>query len=152
MLLSILRFLAGTACFATLASSPAAAAPSLVGMLKCTAEVAQGGQAARDWRIDCAFEPVKGQVQHYAGAINDPGTAPRETGKGFLVWNVLAAAPEMESGMLVGTYREGKPASNGLVGGRNDTIVLQAAVGPNQQDGINIAPRVTMIRLELPKV
>jgi hypothetical protein len=151
MLLSSLRFLACVTCVGMLVSSPGAAAPSLVGMLKCTAEVVQG-QTARDWKIDCAFEPVKGQVQHYAGAINDPGTAPRETGKAFLVWNVLADAPELQSGMLVGTYKESKAAVNGLIGGRNEAIVLQAAVGPNPQEDINLAPRVSMIRLELPKV
>ena len=151
MLATSLRFFACMTCVGTLVSSPAAAAPSLVGMLKCTAEVVQG-QAARDWKIDCAFEPVKGQVQHYAGAINDPGAEPRQTGKAFLVWNVLAAGAEVQSGMLVGTYQQGKAVVNGLIGGRNDAIVLQAAVGPNPQEGINLAPRVSTIRLELPKV
>ena len=147
----IVRLMAAAACVATLAPARAAA-PTLAGMLKCTAEVAQAGETAtRNWKVACAFEPVKGQVQHYVGAINDPGTAPRETGKAFLVWNVLTAAPDVPSGMLVGTYK-GKAGTKGLVGGRKGAVVLEPVTGPNQDDGINVAPRVSAIQLELPNV
>ena len=147
----IVRLMAAAACVATLAPARAAA-PSLAGTLKCTAEVARAGEtAARDWKVACAFEPVKGQVQHYVGAINDPGTAPGETGKAFLVWNVLIAGPEVQSGMLAGAYKGGNAATKGLVGGRNGAVVLEPVTGPNQDDDINMAARVSAIQLELPR-
>jgi Protein of unknown function (DUF992) len=151
MLRTVVAVLAGTAGAAVLLSAPASAAESLLGTLKCTAEVAKGDKSeVRDWKIECAFEPVKGQPQHYAGAINDPGAAPRESGKAFLVWNVLAAAPEVQSGMLVGSYKAS--GADGLVGGRNGDLILRPLTGPGQQEGINLAPRVSEIKLELPKV
>ena len=151
MLHSVFKILAGALCLGALLSAPASA-QSLVGTLKCTADVVKANQPSRDWKLACAFEPVKGQVQHYAGAINDPGRAPRETGKAFLVWNVLAQTAEVEPSVLVGTYKEGKAGANGLVGGQNGAILLQAAAGPNPQDGVNVAPRVNAMQLELPRV
>jgi hypothetical protein len=132
-----------------------AAGQSLVGTLKCTAEAAQAGKTeARAWKVTCTFDPVNGQEQHYTGAINNPGVAPREAGKAFLVWNVLAAKPEVQSAMLVGTYQESKAGANALVGGRNEAIVLQPvnAPDPDRQGDINVAPRVSVMELELPKI
>ena len=117
-----------------------AAAPSLIGTLKCTAEVAKAGPtggetALRDWKVDCAFEPVKGQVQHYAGAINDPGTAPRELGKAFLVWNVLAMAPEVRSGHAGRHLQGGQEGRGGGPCGRSRRGHPVAAAGGTQSEG-----------------
>jgi hypothetical protein len=127
---------------------------SLVGTLTCTAEVAQSAEAVTPaWRLSCAFEPATGKVQRYAGAIADPGPKPRAAGKAFLVWSVFAAAPEVASGMLVGTYTESRSGGgNSLVGGRGQAFLLQPLGESAQQGGINIASRVSKVRLELPNV
>ena len=141
-----LRVLALAAVAGAVSAAPAAA-QTLVGTLKCTAEVAQGAEAAaRDWKLSCAFE-ASGSVQHYAGAIKEASPMPR-VGKALFVWNVVAAVPEVKSGMLVGTYKESKPGANTLIGGLEETILLQPAESSPEGDA---GPRVRLIQLELPR-
>jgi hypothetical protein len=133
--------------------SATAAEKSLVGTLTCTAEAAESsGVTPHDWSISCAFEPAKGKIQHYAGSIADPGPEPRRAGKAFLVWNVFAAVPDVGSGMLVGTYKETTGRGGSLIGGRDQAFLLQPLGEPARQGGINIASKVSAVRLELPKV
>jgi ribosomal protein L1 len=144
-----LRVLAVAAVASAVPAAPAAA-QTLVGTLKCTAEIAQGAEAAaRDWKLSCAFEQASGSVQHYAGAIKEAGPMPR-VGKALFVWNVVAAVPEVKSGMLVGTYKESKPGANMLIGGLKEAILLQPAEPSQEGDG-GVIPRVRLIQLELPR-
>jgi Protein of unknown function (DUF992) len=149
--------LAAAVC-ATVSTAASAAERSLVGTLTCIAEVTQNpGVVPHPWKLACAFEPATGKVQHYSGSVADPGPKPRAAGKAFLVWNVFAAMPEvgpgvLAGGMLVGTYKEGRRGGNTLIGGRDQAFLLQPLGEPARQGGVNIASRVSAVRLELPKV
>jgi len=145
------RFGASLLALAAAAGNGAAAAPSLVGTLTCTAEVAPSAAKTSGWKLSCAFEQAgTTSVQHYSGEITGLDQAERAAGKALLVWTVLAATAPAETANLVGVYKTtqdaGLPAQS-LIGGRDQTIVLQPIADGEQ----NIAPSVRLLQLELPK-
>jgi hypothetical protein len=135
-----------------LASLPASSAPTLVGTLACTAEPAPAQASEPGWQVACAFERAgTGSIQQYRGEIAGLDQAARLSGKVLLTWSVLAAASAHETSNLVGVYTladdKGLPERS-LVGGRDQSIVLQPLSSPEQR----AAPPIDMIKLELPKV
>lgn len=144
----------GTSLFALAAVSAdrAAAAPTLVGTLTCTAEIAPTpARNSSGWKLSCAFEQAgTTAVQHYGGEITGMDQAERAAGKALLVWTVLAETAPAETANLVGVYKTtqdaGLPAQS-LIGGRDQTIVLQPIADGEQ----NVAPAVRLMQLELPK-
>jgi len=147
------RLSIGTAAAVTLTSAPGViAAPSLVGMLSCTAEPAPSeAKAVGGWKLSCTFEQADTTaVQHYAGEITglDQGTT-TAAGKALLVWNVLTTSAPRKTANLIGIYKATQDAalpSQSLIGGRDEAIILQWA---SDLDA-NVAPSVQLLQLELP--
>jgi hypothetical protein len=148
------RILIGLAAAGTVTSGPGAKAePSLVGTLTCTAEPAPA--AKKDiggWKLSCAFEQTStASVQHYGGEITGLDQGTRTAGaKALLVWTVLAGKAPADTANLVGVYKtaaDQKLPAQSLIGGRDQTIILQPLADAEQ----NIAPSVQLMQLELPK-
>ena len=150
----IWRTVIGLACVGALTSgSVTKAAPSLVGTLTCTAEPAPAEKKdLGGWTLSCAFEQAgTASVQHYGGEITGLEQGTRTAGaKALLVWTVLAGAAHADSANLVGVYKtaaDEKLPAQSLIGGRDQTIILQPLADAEQ----NIAPSVQLMQLELPK-
>jgi hypothetical protein len=150
--LGLWRLVIGTAAVTLASVAGANAAPSLVGMLSCTAEPAPSeAKALGGWKLSCTFAQAgTSAVQHYAGEItglNQDTTM--AAGKALLVWNVLAAPAPRKTASLVGIYKTTQDAAlppQSLIGGRDETIILQWA---SDLDA-NMASSVQLLQLELP--
>jgi len=97
------RLLIGAAATTLTSVTGVNAAPSLVGMLSCTAEPAPSeAKALGGWKLSCTEQAGTTAVQHYAGEITglDQGTT-MAAGKALLVWNVAAR----KTANLVGIYQ-----------------------------------------------
>jgi hypothetical protein len=154
MSLFLWRLLIGIAALGALTSGPGAkAAPSLVGMLTCTAEAAPSdAKQLGGWKLSCAFEQAgTTTVQHYGGEITGIDQGTRTAGaKALLVWTVLAGAAPSDTANLVGVYKTTNDAAlpaQSLIGGRDQTIILQPTGDTDQ----SAAPSVQLMQLELPK-
>src|SRR6478736_896312 len=92
---------------AGLAITPAVnAAPAgvKVGTLNCDVAGGMGFVFGSSKDLTCTYMPGSGKAEHYAGTISKWGVDIGFTGKGKLIWTVLAPTSDVKAGALEGDY------------------------------------------------
>lgn len=157
------RFAAATAAAtiaaaALLAAPPASAQSKIVaGTLTCQGQGTVGLIVGSKESLRCAYKPAgTGATQSYSGSVTKIGLDVGIKGKSTIVWTVLGSTTSLGRGALAGNYA-GVSASasvavgggaNALVGGSNDSVVLQPLSVQGQQ-GVNLAVGVAGLALTL---
>ncbi|MDE2111643.1 MAG: DUF992 domain-containing protein [Alphaproteobacteria bacterium] len=123
--------LAGT----LMAGTPALAAPHgvKVGILTCQVHSGWGLVVGSSKKIACNYKPNKGEDDHYSGSISKFGVDVGYTGKGVIVWDVVAPSSDVRAGALSGDYAGATAGAavgvgvgaNVLLGGLDKSIALQ---------------------------
>jgi hypothetical protein len=138
---------------AAVASTPAAAATK-IGVLQCDVAGGVGFIIGSQKSMTCAFTPDAGPVERYTGTVTKFGLDIGVTAKTVIVWAVLATGPGYQPRQLAGGYG-GVSAeasvvvgagANALIGGNNNSIVLQP-LSVQGQAGVNLAVGVTSFQL-----
>ena len=144
----------GLAAGALALGSPAQAQAVKAGTLTCNVSSGFGFIVGSSKAVNCAFSPVGGPPQNYAGSIDKFGVDIGYTKGGVLVWTVLAPTTSPAPGSLAGSYG-GATASatvgagggaNVLVGGSGKTITLQP-LSIEGNTGLNVAAGVAALTL-----
>ena len=130
-------------------------AKAVVGTLTCKGSGSVGAIFGSKQTLRCGFDPDgAGSVRPYSGSITRVGIDIGVTGPSTMVWTVLASTNDIPSGALDGNYA-GVSAdasvgvgvgANALIGGSNDSIVLQP-VSVKGQTGLNLAVGVAELSL-----
>ncbi len=147
--------LAAAAVSAVMLALPAAAQDRTeAGMLTCDAAGGVGFVFGSTRELACTFQASDGVVERYVGQINRFGIDLGVTGNSVITWGVLAPTSNISPWTLAGTYAGvGGEATvgvgvgaNAMIGGSNDTIVLQP-ISVSAQTGVNVAAGITEIEL-----
>lgn len=127
----------------------------VVGTLTCKGSGSVGAIFGSKQTLRCGFDPDgAGNARRYSGSITRVGVDIGVTGPSTMIWTVLASTQEVPSGALDGNYA-GVSAdasvgvgvgANALIGGSNDSIVLQP-VSVKGQTGLNLAIGVAELTL-----
>ncbi|RWM86754.1 MAG: DUF992 domain-containing protein [Mesorhizobium sp.] len=147
------------ACAAALAATvlvaPASAGRLELGVLDCTIDGGTGYIVTSNKGVACTFRPHHGgPPEAYTGVISKLGVDVGRTHQGELIWAVLAATRDRDSGDLAGSYygvnAEASVVTGGganlLVGGFNRAFSLQP-LNVQAQTGVNLAVAVTSLQL-----
>lgn len=147
--------LAATALVAATSSLPAQAANAVVGTLTCKGEGTLGLILGSKETLQCKFTRANGgPVDQYDATITKIGLDIGIKGPSTLIWTVLGSTSGMDHDALMGTYA-GVSAqaavavgagANALIGGSNDSVVLQP-LSVEGQTGINLAVGVSELVL-----
>jgi hypothetical protein len=136
------------------ATATPAAAATKVGVLQCDVAGGVGFIIGSQKSMTCVFTPDVGPVEQYTGAVTKFGLDIGVTAKTVVVWAVLVTGPRYQPRSLVGNYG-GVSAeasvvvgagANALIGGNNNSIVLQP-LSVQGQAGVNLAVGVTNFQL-----
>ncbi|MGL4288266.1 MAG: DUF992 domain-containing protein [Phreatobacter sp.] len=126
-----------------------------VGVLSCDVSAGIGLIVTSQRGIACRFRPDRGGRQEiYVGRISHYGLDLGVTGRGVLVWTVLAAQRRYAPYQLAGTYAGGQAqatlgvglGANVLVGGNRNSVALQP-FSVQAQTGLNAAIGVASLQL-----
>lgn len=149
--------LALVAVAAALTAMPAKAQTRVeIGLLDCVVEGGTGFIIGSTKRLSCTFHPAGGRAPDpYFGIVKKFGLDIGATTKSFIKWGVLAPTVDAyEFGSLAGNY-VGVSAeatigvgvgANALVGGSNDSFVLQP-LSVQAQEGLNLAVGFSSLEL-----
>ena len=151
------RGLAAAALAALLLPGAEASAQGKVvaGTLTCEGEGSVGLIVGSQQRLACTYVPAGGgSPQRYAGTITKIGLDIGFTTQSTIVWTVLGSAgalnPEVLRGNYAGASAQATVAlgigANALIGGSNDSIVLQP-LSVQGQTGLNIAVGISGLSL-----
>lgn len=144
-----------TALFAAAGGLPAHAANAVVGTLTCKGEGTLGLILGSKETLHCKFSPANGgPVDRYDATITKIGLDIGVKGPSTLIWSVLGSTSRIEHDILAGTYAgvsaEAAVAigggANALIGGSNDSIVLQP-LSVEGHTGVNLAVGVSELVL-----
>lgn len=137
-------------------AAPAADAGALkLGMLDCKIDGGPAYVIGSDKGVICAFHPTnRGPTEIYTGMISKLGIDLGQTTHGELVWAVLAAGRDYDTGNLAGKYYGVNAeasigfggGANVLVGGFDRSYSLQP-ISIQGQSGLNIALAATSLEL-----
>ncbi|MGQ0457530.1 MAG: DUF992 domain-containing protein [Hyphomicrobium sp.] len=145
------------AAIATLSSSPlfAQTASVVAGTLTCQGQGTVGMILGSKEELSCAYEPAGGGgAQRYQATITKFGIDIGVKGASTLIWTVLGSTNGLPRGALAGQYA-GVSAdasvgigggANALVGGSNESVVLQP-LSVQGQTGLNLAVGVSELTL-----
>lgn len=147
---------AAIATAAAAATAPALAQGKIVaGTLTCQGQGTVGLIVGSKESLRCSYKPAgKGATQSYSGSVTKVGLDVGVKGKSTIVWTVLGSTSSLGRGALAGNYA-GVSASasvavgggaNALVGGSDDSVVLQPLSVQGQQ-GVNLAVGVAGLAL-----
>ncbi len=148
---------------AAIAAGAVAAAPTVshaqtqprveAGVLRCDVAGGTGFIFGSTKQLACTFK-TGNRVERYNGTIRKWGVDIGATADSVIVWGVLAPTKDIPPDTLRGSYT-GVSAeatvgvgvgANALIGGNNESIVLQP-VSVQAQSGLNIAAGITSIEL-----
>ena len=137
------------------ASANAAPAGVKVGTLNCNVAGGMGLVFGSTKDLACSYEPTKASVEHYAGTISKWGVDIGYTGKGKLVWAVIAPTSDVRPGALEGEYAGASAqanvgvglGANALIGGLDKSVALQP-LSVEGSTGLNVAAGIGRIRLK----
>ena len=153
-----LRLMAGVAVAVTglamVSAADAAPAGVKVGTLTCNVASGMGFVFGSSKDLRCTYEPTKARVEHYSGTISKWGVDIGYTGKGKLVWAVIAPTSDVRPGALEGEYAGATAqvniavglGANVLVGGLDKSIALQP-LSVEGSTGLNVAAGIGQISL-----
>jgi hypothetical protein len=147
-----------TAAAAIVALSGAAqAAPAgiKVGTLTCDVAAGAGFVFGSTKDLTCSYAPSNARVERYTGSISKWGVDIGYTGKGKLVWAVMAPTSDVRPGAIEGEYAGASAqanvgvglGANVLVGGFDKSIALQP-VSVEGSTGLNVAAGIGQISLK----
>jgi hypothetical protein len=143
------------ACLGVTAPASAAEGGVKAGFLRC--DVAGGTSfifgSSRD--ISCTYSPDGKRVDRYVGEIKKYGVDIGYQENSVMLWGVIAPTADVGPGALAGDYAGGTAAAalgvgigaNALIGGSNDTIVLQP-LSVEGIEGINVAAGIGILSLK----
>ena len=138
-----------------MASLPAMADGTKVGVLSCRVSGGVGFIITSSKALNCVFEATDGRKERYVGTIRRFGIDIGITGEGRLGWVVLAPERGRKAGALEGDYvGVGAEATvgvgvgaNALLGGFERSVTLQP-LSVQVQTGGDLAAGVTSMNLE----
>lgn len=147
--------LAAVFSFAAICILPNTAAARVeAGLLTC--EVGEGFAliVSKPRDLHCIFHKSNGQNEAYRGKLREIGIDIGVSGRGVIVWTVIAGTTELPPGELAGSYggvEAGAAAVVGgrgavLIGGAEKTISLQP-LSVEVEAGLNIAVGITSMEL-----
>jgi hypothetical protein len=138
-------------------ASAADAAPAgvKVGTLTCNVASGMGFVFGSSKDLRCSYEPTKAVVEHYSGTISKWGVDIGYTGKGKLIWAVVAPTSDVRPGALEGEYAGATAqanigvglGANVLIGGLDKSIALQP-LSVEGSTGLNVAAGIGQISLK----
>ncbi len=145
-------------CASNAQTSSASRQPNVrVGVLECNVGAGAGLIITSNKALTCRYVPARNDVrgEMYAGTIKKYGLDIGATGRGRMVWAVLAPSDRIPQGALAGDYVgvSGQATigvgagANLLVGGFENSINLQP-LSVEAQTGLNLAVGVSSITLE----
>ncbi|HJR54963.1 MAG TPA: DUF992 domain-containing protein [Rhizomicrobium sp.] len=146
---------AAAAVVALSGATQAAPAGVKVGTLTCDVAAGAGFVFGSTKDLTCSYEPSNAHVERYAGSISKWGVDIGYTGKGKLVWAVLAPTSDVRPGAIEGEYAGATAqanvgvglGANVLVGGLDKSIALQP-VSIQGSTGLNVAAGIGSISLK----
>ncbi|MGE3232039.1 MAG: DUF992 domain-containing protein, partial [Hyphomicrobium sp.] len=105
--------------------------------------------------ISCTYSPDGKRVDRYVGEIKKYGVDIGYQENSVMLWGVIAPTSDVGPGALAGDYAGGTAAAalgvgvgaNALIGGSNDTIVLQP-LSVEGIEGINVAAGIGILSLK----
>lgn len=126
-----------------------------VGTLTCDVAAGAGFVFGSTKDLTCTYQPTPARVERYAGTISKWGVDIGYTGKGKLVWAVLAPTSDVRPGALEGEYAGAAAqaavgvglGANALVGGFDKSIALQP-LSVQGTTGLNVAAGIGSISLK----
>jgi hypothetical protein len=138
-----------------LATSANATGRFELGVLDCSIDGGTSYVVTSNKGVSCTFKPSNGGPSEiYTGVISKLGVDLGSTHQGQLVWSVLAASRDYDSGNLAGNYygvnAEASVVTGGganlLLGGFQRSYALQP-LSVQAQTGLNVAVAVTSLEL-----
>ncbi len=138
-----------------LATSANATGRFELGVLDCSIDGGTSYVVPANKGVSCTFKPSNGGPSEiYTGVISKLGVDLGSTHQGQLVWSVLAASRDYDSGNLAGNYygvnAEASVVTGGganlLLGGFQRSYALQP-LSVQAQTGLNVAVAVTSLEL-----
>lgn len=126
-----------------------------LGVLDCQIDGGTGYVIASNKGLACTFKPSDGRpAEYYSGIVSKLGVDLGKTHQGNLVWAVLAATRDYDSGKLAGNYfgvnAEASVITGGganlLLGGFQRSYALQP-LSVQAQTGLNLAVAVQSLEL-----
>lgn len=126
-----------------------------LGVLDCSIDGGTSYVVTSNKGVSCTFKPSNGGPSEiYTGVISKLGVDLGSTHQGQLVWSVLAASRDYDSGNLAGNYygvnAEASVVTGGganlLLGGFQRSYALQP-LSVQAQTGLNVAVAVTSLEL-----
>jgi hypothetical protein len=104
--------------------------------------------------VNCSYQPIKGNVEHYTGHISKYGVDIGYTRGGVIIWAVLAPTTDLSPGALAGHYLGATAGASvgigagvhALIGGSKRSIALQP-VSIEGNTGLNVAAGVADLTL-----
>ncbi len=124
-----------------------------VGVLNCQVEGGAGFIFGSSKDLRCRFNRP-GSDEYYVGSISKFGIDIGFTARSIIAWAVFAPTDDVAPGALVGNYQgvSGQATlgvgigANALVGGSDNTVVLQP-VSAQVQQGLNVAVGIASLKL-----
>jgi hypothetical protein len=146
---------AAAAVVALSGASQAAPAGIKVGTLTCDVAAGAGFVFGSSKDLTCSYAPTNARVERYTGSISKWGVDIGYTGKGKLVWAVMAPTSDVRPGAIEGEYAGASAqanvgvglGANVLVGGFDKSIALQP-VSVEGSTGLNVAAGIGQISLK----
>ena len=139
----------------TLGAAQAQPAGVKVGTLTCDVAAGAGFIFGSTKDLNCSYQPTPARTERYSGSISKWGVDVGYTGKGKLVWAVLAPTSEVRPGALEGEYAGATAqatvgvglGANALTGGLDKSIALQP-LSVQGSTGLNVAAGIGQISLK----
>ena len=146
---------AAAAIVALSGATQAAPAGIKVGTLTCDVAAGAGCVFGSSKDLTCSYAPTNARVERYSGSISKWGIDIGYTGKGKLVWAVMAPTSDVRPGAIEGEYAGASAqanvgvglGANVLVGGFDKSIALQP-VSVEGSTGLNVAAGIGQISLK----
>lgn len=146
---------AAAAVVALSGATQAAPAGIKVGTLTCDVAAGAGFVFGSSKDLTCSYAPTNARVERYSGSISKWGVDIGYTGKGKLVWAVMAPTSDVRPGAIEGEYAGASAqanvgvglGANVLVGGFDKSIALQP-VSVEGSTGLNVAAGIGQISLK----
>ena len=147
--------LAAAAVALTAGAAQAAPAGVKVGTLTCDVAGGMGFVFGSSKNLSCQYGPTKAPVERYSGTISKWGVDIGYTGKGKLVWAVIAPTSDVRPGALEGEYAGASAqanvgvglGANALIGGLDKSVALQP-LSVEGSTGLNVAAGIGQISLK----
>jgi hypothetical protein len=146
---------AAAAVVALSGATHAAPAGIKVGTLTCDVAAGAGFVFGSSKDLTCSYAPSNARMERYTGSISKWGVDIGYTGKGKLVWAVMAPTSDVRPGAIEGEYAGASAqanvgvglGANVLVGGFDKSIALQP-VSVEGSTGLNVAAGIGQISLK----